>query len=132
MEDRLWHNSNFDGKESTALYFVLDGHGGSQVAQYCQENLPKTLKELYNDYQNDIQILIQKTLEKVNEELEKTDFANSQGSCVCIALLRIEEDAKKMCYVSNLGDTRAVLTKSDGTAQRISVDHKVTKLNILV
>lgn len=32
---------------------------------------------------------------------------------------------KKMCYVANLGDTRAVLN-IDGNAKRVTVDHKPT------
>ena len=36
-----------------------------------------------------------------------------------------KEAGKKICYVANLGDTRAVLSL-DGVAKRVSVDHKPT------
>jgi serine/threonine protein phosphatase PrpC len=31
-----------------------------------------------------------------------------------------------MCFVANLGDTRAVLCQDNGTAKRVSTDHKPT------
>ena len=36
-----------------------------------------------------------------------------------------KEGPKRICYVANLGDTRAVLS-IDGNAKRVSVDHKPT------
>ena len=34
------------GDENGAMVFgVFDGHGGKEVAQYCQENFQKTLEE---------------------------------------------------------------------------------------
>ena len=46
------------------------------------------------------------------------------GSTACVAVVR-REMAHNVLYVANVGDTRAVLNKSD-QAQRLSKDHKAT------
>jgi serine/threonine protein phosphatase PrpC len=33
---------------------------------------------------------------------------------------------KKMCYIANLGDTRAVICTDKNIAKRVSIDHKVS------
>lgn len=60
---------------------------------------------------------------KTDEQL-KLVGASDTGSTCCLAYVR-KEGARKVCYVANLGDTRAVLN-IDGTAKRVSVDHKPT------
>jgi serine/threonine protein phosphatase PrpC len=50
--------------------------------------------------------------------------ASDTGTTCCLAFIK-KEAGKKICYVANLGDTRAVLC-SEGTARRVSVDHKPT------
>lgn len=62
-------------------------------------------------------------MKKTDDQL-KLVGASDTGSTCCLALIR-KEGAKKICYVFNLGDTRAVLN-IDGLAKRVSVDHKPT------
>lgn len=58
---------------------------------------------------------------KLNDELRLID-SDGCGSTACVCLVR-KEGANNVLYVSNIGDTRAVLSKS-GTAQRLSIDDK--------
>ena len=63
---------------------------------------------------------------KTDEQLKLVGAADTGTTC-CLALIRIEGGQKK-CYVANVGDTRAVLSV-DGTARRVSVDHKPTAMS---
>lgn len=49
MEDA--HNLNFDIDKDVHLFSVFDGHGGSQVAQYCQKYITSVLLNNQN-YKN--------------------------------------------------------------------------------
>ena len=62
-------------------------------------------------------------LSKTDDQL-KLVGASDTGSTCCLAFVR-KEGQRRMCYVANLGDTRAVLSV-DGNAKRVSVDHKPT------
>ena len=64
-----------------------------------------------------------KVLSKTDDQL-KLVGASDTGTTCCLAYVR-KEGMKKICYVANLGDTRAVLSV-DGNAKRVSVDHKPT------
>lgn len=67
--------------------------------------------------------VITRALAKTDDQL-KLVGASDTGSTCCLAFVR-KEGVRKVCYVANLGDTRAVLS-IDGTAKRVSVDHKPT------
>ena len=58
---------------------------------------------------------------RLNNELRLID-SDGCGSTACVAIVRKEGHANVL-YVANIGDTRAVLSKS-GTAERLSVDDK--------
>ena len=57
----------------------------------------------------------------MNNELRLID-SDGCGSTACVAVVR-KEGANNILYVANVGDTRAVLSKS-GTAERLSIDDK--------
>ena len=50
--------------------------------------------------------------------------ADHCGTTACVAIVRKEMN-HNVLYVSNCGDTRAVLSKN-GTSERMSKDHKAT------
>ena len=43
MEDRFLAAVNFD--ENCSVFGVFDGHGGSEVAEFCKNNFVRVLKE---------------------------------------------------------------------------------------
>lgn len=65
-------------------------------------------------------------MKKTDDQL-KLVGASDTGTTCCLAFVR-KEGPKRLCYVFNLGDTRAVLN-IDGLAKRVSVDHKPTALS---
>ena len=79
-------------------------------------------QELYKDKSN-IKGVITRVLAKTDEQL-KLVGASDTGTTCCLALVR-NLGGKRVCHVANLGDTRAVLS-IEGTAKRITVDHKPT------
>lgn len=58
---------------------------------------------------------------RINNELRLLD-SDGCGSTACVTVVR-KEGASNVLYVANVGDTRAVLSKS-GTAERLSIDDK--------
>ncbi len=58
---------------------------------------------------------------KINNELRLLD-SDGCGSTGCVAIVR-KEGPSNVLYVANVGDTRAVLSKS-GHAERMSIDDK--------
>lgn len=53
--------------------------------------------------------------------------ADGCGSTACVAIVR-REGVYNVLYVANIGDTRAVLSKS-GQAERMSVDDKCDNID---
>ncbi|CAF0795703.1 unnamed protein product [Rotaria sordida] len=45
------HNAILNFDDNTSLFAVYDGHGGSEIAVYCSQNLPEFIKKL-DSYQN--------------------------------------------------------------------------------
>ena len=109
-----------------SFFGVYDGHGGSGCADFLRDNLhqfvikepsfPWNPKEaLRNGFANAEQRF---TELNVTEE----DVKDKSGSCA-IAVLIVGD----MCYVANVGDSRAVLSGEGGTRIfPLSRDHKPT------
>ena len=63
---------------------------------------------------------------QIDKELRLID-ADGCGSTACVAIVR-KEGVHSVLYVANIGDTRAVLSKS-GTAERLSIDDKCDNID---
>ena len=123
MEDRLCHLDKLAGDPSCGLFGIFDGHGGKQVAEHCAESFPIELDKEIRKNPKNLYDVLQSTFMKIDKQLFMVD-SGSCGSTACVAVVRIE-DSKRVLYVANVGDTRAVLNVS-GVARRLSVDHKAT------
>jgi len=126
----------------TSLFGVLDGHGGSEVAQYVRDNLPdiikkspmlkaKQWKELMTNAFSNIDTTIasdkaQKELVEYFKKASHDEFSSTTESDIykhvgCTACVAIVSDGE--IIVANAGDSRCVLGKK-GTAIDLSMDHK--------
>ena len=106
---------------SSGLFAIFDGHGGRQVSDYCAERFPLEIRKELMKNPADLNQPLTDAFLKVNNELRLID-ADGCGSTACVVLVR-KEGNSNVVYVANIGDTRAVLSKS-GTAERMSVDDK--------
>ena len=109
--------------ERRVSYFALfDGHGGAGCADFLAENLHQIF---FNYLRSSCDVL--SALENSFSFAEKTFFNSffqktfeNSGSCACSVVIN-----GKNLYVSNLGDSRAILGSRKGTqVYQLSVDHK--------
>jgi protein phosphatase 2C family protein 2/3 len=125
MEDKL----TTEASSSESFFAVYDGHGGTRTSQLAGEILhTKILKRCSGSSSQSrvVETLRQafdETDKIITEELERSkDFSGSTALCVFIKGGNL--------YVSNLGDSRAVLCR-DGKAIDMSSDHKVIDIHLL-
>ena len=106
---------------SSGLFAIFDGHGGRQVSDYCAERFPLEVRKELMKSPADLNQSLTDVFHKINNELRLID-SDGCGSTACVAVVR-KEGSSNVLYVANVGDSRAVLSKS-GTAERLSVDDK--------
>ena len=121
MEDAHFTFINKELKNTNkkvSLFGILDGHGGSTVAERASQYLPETLF--------DHPLILENTGKAFVESILKTDerlFNDEIGSGACSISAIFDED-KKMLTVASLGDCQAVLCEGKDTALTLSVEHK--------
>lgn len=108
-----------------AFFGVYDGHCGSACAEFLRDNLHKYILRDKNFPSNPKAALREGVLKAESEFLKKCldpkgDLIEKSGSCALILLV-----VNETCYIANVGDSRAILSKNGGK-QAISLtnDHK--------
>jgi protein phosphatase PTC1 len=102
---------------------VFDGHGGKEVADFCQFNISKMLTQIikHKPHDNPCDWLI--TLyENIDLELAKRNIMDA-GATVATCLLTRNTNNERAIHSANVGDTRAVLI-SRHKHLRLTYDHK--------
>jgi len=114
---------NGPGWGDTALFGVMDGHGGAQVAEFCEKHLPA---EIASGSCDDIAGSMYTAFLRMDEMLLEPASRSSAWSfdprwTGCTAVLCcVRSD---VLVVANAGDSRAVLCRA-GQAVPLSEDHK--------
>lgn len=67
------HNCISDLDEKTALFAVYDGHGGSEVAEYCAKHLPDCVKESEHYKDGDLGAALTDAFLKIDSTLVEED-----------------------------------------------------------
>ncbi|CAG9326021.1 unnamed protein product [Blepharisma stoltei] len=119
----LKKQSNSDKSLPKCSYFsIFDGHGGSSCADFLRNNLHQYIIQEESFPSNPKQA-IEKACSKAEQEFMKRaqgEVVDSSGSC-CIFALFVGD----MCYVANVGDSRAILSCERGSkVKALSRDHK--------
>ena len=114
-----------DGRYEAYLHGVFDGHGGAEVSDYLQQNLPKELYKFFRRHrglhEQDVVQLLMAVVYNMDRKLctnwdsEIYESAGSTGAFV----LRIRDVA----YVVNVGDSRTLVLE-DGKLIFNTTDHK--------
>ncbi|CAI2360680.1 unnamed protein product [Moneuplotes crassus] len=120
---------NVQNWPTTHFFGVFDGHGGQGCSEFLRVSLHKILytdpcfpsnpkQALLNAFERAEFLFSEKTRKKSNFEFNH--ISDPSGSCANVAL--IVED---MCYIANLGDSRAILSMNCGkSVKSMSTDHK--------
>ncbi|GER45036.1 protein phosphatase 2c [Striga asiatica] len=120
------------------FFGVYDGHGGSQVADYCRDRLHGALAEELKNHENETANGMKNTRQAQWEEVFKSCFLKvdeeivgdgindpiapqTVGSTAVVAVV-----CSSHIIVANCGDSRAVLYRGK-EAIPLSVDHKPTR-----
>lgn len=119
------------GKENSkdwpkaAFFGVYDGHCGASCAEFLRDNLHKYILRDKNFPEKPEEALRKGFMKAEKEFLKKCidskgNLIDRSGSCALVALV-----VKDKCYIANVGDSRAVLSRKGGK-EGISMtnDHK--------
>lgn len=118
MEDSTVIAANIPS--SNYSYFaIFDGHGGPKVSLYAGQNIYLAFKKYFNPEQSNVVDALKQACDEVNEHLVSEW---PEEGCTAGIIVVSNTDV----YSINLGDVRAVLVHPDGTAERLSYDHKAS------
>jgi protein phosphatase 1L len=113
MEDA--HDIKVSSKH--AFFGLYDGHGGREVADHAAKHLQGNVMDALGASAT-VSDALRKGFVKTHDDLKKKSFAQYQGCCALVALVKDET-----VYVASAGDSRAVLCTA-GKAVALSDDHK--------
>ncbi|XP_076907315.1 protein phosphatase 2C 56-like [Bidens hawaiensis] len=113
--------------ESPIYYFgVFDGHGGSEVSEYCAHSMDQAVKEAW-ECEGDTDIWTRKWESALSLAYRDVDHACinhfSSGSTAVVVLI-----SPCQIVAANCGDSRAVLSRGSYTIP-LTVDHKPSRLD---
>lgn len=130
---------------SCFLLGVYDGHGGKTCANYLKDHLLNSIVKNRN-FPNDPITAIEKGFEKVDKDFlyekcfsrsnsnsnshnDGTEVNNqlidSTGSCAIVIVI-----IDKICYIANLGDSRALVSLNKGKSfEVLSIEHSTSNID---
>ena len=112
MEDAIIIQKNvFDGCD---IYGVFDGHGGSKTADFCSHELPKLFTEADGTLTDSF---IKTQFKTLIESARKKNYTD--GTTASIVFIHNNE-----IISANLGDSRSLVIKDDGSVKFSTKDHK--------
>ena len=123
MEDKSISILNFNGDKNNALFCIFDGHGGSFISSYLQNNFHCELKEMLNSNKK---LDFCELFQNIDIKMKNSPYAYHQGSTACVVYITMENN-KKILYCANVGDTKCLLTQTK-FAKILSKDHKLDNI----
>jgi serine/threonine protein phosphatase PrpC len=114
MEDRhvVLHHAG------TSIAAVFDGHGGSELSEYCVKAFPYHLNKAVLEHHHDPAVAMQRAVQGVDDSARDNLGHVSAGSTLCAVLV-----LPRAIITANVGDSRAILSRVDEIVD-LSRDHK--------
>ncbi|SCO94023.1 protein phosphatase 2C, putative [Plasmodium malariae] len=105
---------------SCRMCTIFDGHIGKETALYCARNIADFIGNCQSlNVHNITNACIQ-----LDNEILSSNFANSGSTAIIAIIEKIMDKNVFKLYICNLGDSRAMLIKNDGSFISLSEDHK--------
>lgn len=121
MEDAHVWVDGFADDAKQGFFAIYDGHGGRQAVEFVAKTLHVNFQaELAKD-PTDVESAWMRTYKLTDDQVDENKIQYS-GTTTVTAFIRVEGD-KRMLYVANVGDARAVISHG-GKAERLTYDHK--------
>jgi len=122
MEDEHVIVDGFGGDPEQGYFAIYDGHGGRGAVDFTAKTLHKNLLELLEATPDvDPSEALRQAYLITDKQMGETQIQFS-GTTSITGLVR-KHGGKRMLYMANAGDARAVLCRN-GKAERLSYDHK--------
>ena len=126
MEDKGRAIENLDGDENNLLFCLFDGHGGSEVSSYLQNNFHIQMKNHFPFTPNEKLFFFSNLFKDIDKKLKELNFIEVGSTAVIVYITK--ENNKKYLYCINIGDSRALLIKSNEW-KRLSYDDRASDKN---
>lgn len=119
MEDTFM--TGYAAGSTHAIFGVFDGHGGSQVAEYCARKFKECFLNIVESTKITVQC-IEHAFTMIDTEAEEIfGRAAHIGSTAIVGII----DCNDNIWMANCGDSLGMLVHADGTHTMLSVEHKV-------
>jgi serine/threonine protein phosphatase PrpC len=125
MEDQMTIKLELPNHKNIAFFGVYDGHAGDQASLYLSQHLWQRVNAMKDPTDHDE---LSKTVQAFDAEFLKLENQREHGSTCVFALVKhcdLGSNEKKWeVTVSNVGDSRAIIVRKDGTCVGLTEDHK--------
>lgn len=108
---------------NVGLFGVFDGHAGTRASLFLEADLHKRIASL--DDPTNIDALRKATIEMDAEFCSREDEREDGSTCCyCVVHQKPEQKDSWEVIAVNVGDSRAMIIKPDGSVQALTEDHK--------
>lgn len=114
-------------RDDLNLYAICDGHGGPNTAKFASIKISDLFDEKIKKglYQYDTAIkFVSDIFNQTEKELERMNLQD--GSTLCLSFVCKNNDGNRKIVTANIGDSRALIVRSDGKSRELTKDHKPT------
>lgn len=121
MEDQMQISCEMPSHPKLAVYGVFDGHAGERASLMLSKELILRLDAL-SDPTNEQQL--SECVQKMDADFLKKEDEREDGSTCVFAIVEQTGDDEFEITAVNVGDSRVVLIREDGTTEGLTEDHK--------
>ena len=125
----------FRGKEGEGFFAIYDGHGGRGAVNIVQKSFHTIFESELNDLEQqtssetdliDVTQAFNQAYSRMDAELKVQEILYNGATSITCYIRHMPKLNKRFLYVANCGDARVVISKKDGTAERLTYDHKAS------
>ena len=127
MEDYTLILDNFDSDPNKGFFMLLDGHGGTEAAEFVKENLPNIFKKKKGSFEK----VVKDSFISVDNLITQQAWCKNVGTTLSLLYIIKSDEIFGETYTvncANIGDSRVVLI-NDNKVTRISYDHKASDMS---